>query len=158
MVPHVQKWKLFIPGLKTRYPHAQLWYLKPCCDLSPPTPLCSAFAGTELTVFSTKENGKSLCNAPSSASPARRLLMKSMADSVMMRHLLLRVNRLSRTCHIQNAGGTSPFLLPILGSGNLYRCGQIITEYSTCTCLTQDLGYRSHLLKTLSSTLPSLHV
>lgn len=46
--------------------------------------------------------------------------------------------------HIQNAGGTFPFLLPILGSGNPYTCGQIITGYSNCTCITQDLGFRPY--------------
>lgn len=40
-----------------------------------------------------------------------------------------------------------PLLLPILGSGNSYTCGQTITGYSSCTCITQDLGSRSHLLK-----------
>lgn len=40
------------------YPHAPLWDLKPCCDLSPPTPLRPALARIELKVFSAKENGK----------------------------------------------------------------------------------------------------
>lgn len=131
------------------YPHAPLWDLKPCCDLSPPTPSRPALAGIELKVFSTTENGNACAlHSPSPASTAWRLfLTKNMAEFIMMRHLLLWVNRLSRTCHIQNAGGTFSFLLPILGSGNPYTCGQFITGYSSCTCITQDLGSRSHLLK-----------
>lgn len=156
--PTCTEWELVIPGLKNMYPHAGLWDLKPCCDLSPPNPLHSAFAGRELKVFSRKENGKSLCAAPSPASTAWRLLTKNMAEFIMMRHLLLWVNRLSRTCHIQNAGGTFPLLLPMLGSGNPYTRGQIITGYSSCTCITQDLGTRSQLLKRHSLMFLSLHV
>lgn len=55
--------------------------------------------------------------------------------------------RLSPTCGTQNAGGTFPLLLPILGSGNLHTCGQIIIRYSSSTCIAQDLGSRPHLLK-----------
>lgn len=47
----------------------------------------------------------------------------------------------------QNAGGTFPLLLPILGSGSLYTWGQIIIRYSSHTCIAQDLGSSPWLLK-----------
>lgn len=65
---------------------------------------------------------------------------------LMVLHLLLESRDGAALC-TQNAGGTFPLLLPILGSGNLHTWGQIIIRYSSHTCIAQDLGSSPWLLK-----------